>query len=397
MRAPAAPRGAGGDAVRDMHGEIDYYELLEVERGCDDAALKAAYRKLAMRWHPDRNPGDDAAEARFKAIGEAYECLKDPQKRAAYDRFGHAAFRQGGMGGMGGGGHADASPFSDIFSDIFDQFMGGGGGRARRGPQRGGDVRYDLQIGIEEAYFGTEAEISLDVAVQCDHCLGSGGKPGARMQACTTCGGRGQVRMQNGMFIVERTCPVCHGAGQSISDPCDQCHGEGRVERRKSLKVKVPAGVDDGTRIRLAGEGEAGPRGGQAGDLYIFIHMKPHALWKRDGTTLFASVPLPFVTAALGGEISIPHLDRAAVDVKIPAGTQTGRQFRVRGRGMPSLNGHGTGDLVIQVDLETPTRLTSRQKELLEEFRAIGEGEDSCPQSRGFWDRLKTAWDDLTD
>lgn len=378
-----------------MHAEIDYYELLEVERNCDDGTLKSAYRRLAMRWHPDRNPGDQDAEARFKAISEAYEILKDPQKRAAYDRFGHAAFRQSGGGGQGG--FSDAGPFSDIFSDIFDQFMGGGGGRGRRGPQRGADLRYDLQVSFEEAYLGSEASISIDVAVSCDHCLGSGAKPGSRSQPCQTCSGRGQVRMQNGMFVVERTCPTCHGAGQVISDPCEHCHGEGRVDRRKDLKVKVPAGVDDGTRIRLSGEGEAGPRGGQPGDLYIFVHMKPHPIWKRDGTTLFASVPVSFVTATLGGELSIPGIDREDVDVKIPAGTQTGRQFRVRGRGMPSLNGHGRGDLVVQVELETPTKLTGRQKELLEEFRSIEGGESNCPRSKGFWDRLKDAWEDLKD
>ena len=382
-----------------MHAEIDYYELLEVEKGCDDATLKASYRKLAMRWHPDRNPGDGEAEARFKSITHAYDILKDPQKRAAYDRYGPAAFRNGGpgAGGQGGSPFGDNSPFSDIFSDIFDQFMGGGAARGRRGPQRGADVRYDLQVSFEDAFNGAEAEIALDVAVACEHCQGSGGKPGAKMQACTTCQGRGQVRMQNGMFIVERTCPSCHGAGQTISDPCNHCHGEGRTERRKTLKIKVPRGVDEGTRIRLAGEGEAGPRGAEPGDLYVFIHMKPHPIWKRDGTTLYAQVPLSFVDAALGGDISIPGLDRKPVDVKVPAGTQSGRQFRVRGRGMPALNAHGVGDLVVQVELETPTKLSARQKELLEEFRGGPDKHEACPKSRGFFDRLKDAWDELTE
>ncbi|MGQ5700656.1 molecular chaperone DnaJ [Sandaracinobacteroides sp. A072] len=381
-----------------MYTEMDYYELLEVERGCDEGALKTAYRKLAMRWHPDRNPGDSEAESRFKAINEAYDVLKDPQKRAAYDRFGHAAFRNGG-GGAGGGGNpfGDSAPFSDIFSDIFDQFMGGGGRGRRAGPQRGADIRHDLQVSFEDAFHGIEMDLAVDVAVSCDHCAGTGAKPGARAQNCGTCGGRGQVRMQNGMFIVERTCPSCHGSGSVISDPCEHCGGEGRVERRKSLKVKIPPGVDDGTRIRLAGEGEAGPRGGEAGDLYLFIHMKPHAIWKRDGTTLFAQVPMSFVDAALGGDISIPGIDRKPVDVKVPAGTQTGRQFRVRGRGMPALNGHGVGDLVVQVELETPTKLNARQKELLEEFRGTAGGSEGCPRSKGFWDRLKGAWDELTD
>ncbi len=374
-----------------MHAEVDYYQLLEVDRGCDDSALKSAYRRLAMRWHPDRNPGDPAAEARFKAIGEAYACLSDPQKRAAYDRYGHAAFRNGAGGGpdpFAGG----ASPFEDLFTDIFEQFMGGGaaGGRGRRqGPQRGADLRYDLEVSMEDAFHGAETDIALDVAVTCDHCLGTGSKPGARVQACGTCGGRGTVRMQNGMFVVERTCPTCHGSGQIVSDPCDHCHGEGRVERRKTLKVRIPRGVDDGTRIRLASEGEAGPRGAAAGDLYIFIHMKPHHLWKRDGTTVFAQVPLSFVDAALGGEIEIPGLDGEPIRVRIPPGTQTGRQFRVRGRGMPALNGHGTGDLVVQVDLETPTKLSPRQKELLEAFRNEDGGTDTCPRAKGFWDRLR--------
>lgn len=377
-----------------MHAEIDYYALLEVERDCDDKTLKSSYRQLAMRWHPDRNPGDEEAEAKFKAISEAYDCLRDPQKRAAYDRFGHAAFQQGGMGGQGGFG--GESPFSDIFSDIFDQFMGGGR-RQRQGPQRGDDLRYDLEISFEEAFHGTESEIDLHVALQCDHCAGSGGKPGARMETCDTCGGRGQVRMQNGMFIVERTCPTCHGAGSAISDPCEHCHGDGRVDRHKTLKVKIPAGVDHGTRIRVAGEGEAGPRGGQPGDLYIFVHMAPHPIYKRDGTTLYVNVPISFVTAALGGQVSIPGVDRQMLDLKIPAGTQSGRQFRIRGNGMPAVNSSIRGDLVINVELETPTKLTARQKELLEEFRTIEEGTDNCPRTKNFWDRLKDAWEDLVD
>ncbi|MCG2839644.1 molecular chaperone DnaJ [Sandaracinobacter sp. RS1-74] len=380
-----------------MYTEVDYYELLEVQKGCDDSTLKTAYRKLAMRWHPDKNPGDSDAEARFKAISEAYGVLSDPQKRATYDRLGHAGVRGGAGNGAGGNPFGDGAPFSDIFSDIFDQFMGGGAARGRRsGPQRGADLRYDLQVSFEDAFQGGEADVDLDVAVTCDHCVGTGGKPGSRAQACSTCGGRGQVRMQNGMFIVERTCPQCHGSGSVISDPCEHCHGEGRVERRKTLKVKIPKGVDSGTRIRLAGEGEAGPRGGEAGDLYIFIHMKPHPIWKRDGTTLFAQVPMSFVDAALGGEIHIPGLDKLPVDVKVPAGTQSGRQFRVRGRGMPTLNGHGAGDLVVQVELETPTKLSARQKELLEEFRGTS-GHEACPKAKGFFDRLKGAWDELTD
>jgi molecular chaperone DnaJ len=376
-----------------LFAETDYYELLEVQRGADEATLKAAYRRQAMRWHPDRNPGDAQAEARFKAVNEAWEVLRDPGKRAAYDRFGHAGVR-----GQGGRGPADDfAGFADIFDNIFGEFMGRGRGAARQ-PRRGADVRYDLEVSFEEAFDGTEAEIAFDVAQPCDSCGGSGGKPGARMVACSTCGGRGQVRMQNGLFVVERSCPTCHGEGSMLSDPCDSCGGDGRVEKRKTLMVRVPAGVDEGTRIRLAQEGEAGPRGSPPGDLYIFVHMKPHPVWKRDGSTLFAQVPVSFVTAALGGELSIPGLDRKPVELKIPAGTQTNRQFRIRGRGFPTLNGGTAGDLVLQVELETPTRLNARQKELLEEFRAIETGSsDSCPRSRGFWDRVKTAWDDLTD
>jgi molecular chaperone DnaJ len=371
-----------------VNAGLDYYAVLGVDRTADERSIKAAYRKLAMELHPDRNPGNRDCENRFKAVNEAYSCLSDPQKRAAYDRFGHA-----GLGGMGQAPGDDFSGFSDIFSDIFEQFMGGAPGarpRGRQGPQRGADIRYDLEVSFEDAFRGSEAEIAFDVAVTCETCLGTGGKPGARPTTCATCGGRGTVRMQNGMFIVERTCPACHGAGSVISDPCGSCHGEGRVERRKSLKVSIPCGVDDGTRIRLAGEGEAGPRGGTAGDLYIFVHMRPHALWKRDGTTLFAQVPMSFVDAALGGDICMPGIDGEDVRIGIPAGTQSGRQFRVRGRGMPALNGGGLGDLVVQVELETPVKLSGRQKELLEEFRTLeGERPDHCPKSRGFWERLK--------
>lgn len=371
-----------------MNAGLDYYAVLGVDRTADERTIKAAYRKLAMELHPDRNPGNRECESRFKAVNEAYSCLSDPQKRAAYDRFGHA-----GLSGMGHGPADDFSPFSDIFSDIFEQFMGGAGaarGRGRQGLQRGADIRYDLEVSYEDAFRGREAEIAIDVAVTCEACLGTGGKPGARPATCGTCGGRGSVRMQNGMFIVERTCPACHGAGSVISDPCETCHGEGRVERRKSLKVSIPRGVDDGTRIRLAGEGEAGPRGGTAGDLYIFVHMKPHPIWKRDGTTLYAQVPMSFVDAALGGEICMPGIDGEEVRIAIPAGTQSGRQFRVRGRGMPALNGGGIGDLVVQVELETPVKLSGRQKELLEEFRALeGERPEHCPKSRSFWERLK--------
>lgn len=369
----------------------DYYELLGVQRGADDKAIKSAYRKLAMQFHPDRNPGNQEAEARFKAINEAYDCLKDPQKRAAYDQYGKAAFQNGGFGN----GHADFSGFSDIFDNIFGEFMGGRG-RSRSAAMRGADLRYDLEISLEEAYGGKSASIAIDVSVNCEPCSGSGAKPGTSAKTCGTCGGMGKVRTQQGLFLVERTCPSCRGAGQIIADPCDACAGIGRVEREKTLQVKVPAGVDDGTRIRLSGEGEAGLRGGPPGDLYIFIHLKPHRVFKREGTTLFAAIPLSFTTAALGGEIEVPCLDKDRCKVKIPAGTQSGRQFRLRGKGMPALNGGGYGDLIIQVDVETPVNLTKRQRELLEEFREIETGE-TCPKSTGFFSKLKEVWEDLTD
>lgn len=379
-----------------MATEIDYYELLEVERGADEATLKSAYRRLAMRWHPDKNPGDAAAEQKFKAINEAYDVLKDPQKRGAYDRYGHAAFKQGG----GGGGAQDFGGFADIFESVFGEFMGGGGGRGRRGgPTRGSDLRYDLEMTLEEAYNGRQASLTIDVAAACEPCGGSGAKPGTSARGCTTCGGSGRVGMRQGLFMVERTCPACHGQGQVIADPCNSCGGAGRVERQKTLNVNIPKGVDDGTRIRVAGEGEAGTRGGPAGDLYIFVHLKSHDVFKRDGTTLYAIAPLSITLAALGGEIDVPSLDKQQTSIKIPAGTQTSKQFRVRGKGMPSLNGGGFGDLVIQVEVETPVKLTARQRELLEEFRAIesAEGGRNTPKSQGFFDKLKGVWSELTE
>jgi molecular chaperone DnaJ len=383
-----------------MATEIDYYQLLEVERGADEAALKSAYRRLAMKYHPDRNPGDAAAEQKFKAINEAYDVLKDPQKRAAYDRFGHAAFQQGGGGGGFGGGAQDFGGFADIFESVFGEFMGGGGrGQRRGGPARGSDLRYDLEMSLEEAFAGRQATISIEVAAACDPCGGSGAKPGTSARTCTTCNGSGRVAMRQGLFMVERTCPACHGQGQIIADPCNSCGGAGRVEKRKDLNVNIPKGVDDGTRIRVAGEGEAGARGGPAGDLYIFIHLKSHPVFKRDGTTLYAEAPLSITLAALGGEIDVPSLDGEKTVIKIPAGTQTSKQFRVRGKGMPSLNGGGAGDLVIQVEVETPVKLTARQRELLEEFRAIeqSEGGRNTPKSQSFFDRIKDAWNELTE
>lgn len=368
-----------------MTTEIDYYELLECERGADDATLKSAYRKLAMRWHPDRNPGDQQAEARFKAINEAYDCLKDPQKRAAYDRFGHAAFRGGGQAGPGPG---DFGAFSDIFENIFGEFMGGG--RGRPSAQRGADLRYDLEISLEDAFHGKSTQITIDVAAGCGTCGGSGAKSGTGARACGTCGGMGKVRAQQGFFVVERTCPSCHGAGQVIADPCPSCRGEGRVDKAKTLTVTIPPGVDEGTRVRLSGEGEAGVRGAPPGDLYIFLHVSRHAIFEREGTTLYARAPISFTTAALGGTIMLPGLDGERHELRVTAGTQSGRELRLRGAGMPVLQGRGRGDLVVRIEVETPSKLTPKQRELLEAFRATETGHE-CPQSTGFFQKVKTA------
>jgi len=375
-----------------MSAQIDFYELLEVERTADAATLKSAYRKLAMKYHPDRNPGCQESEAKFKAINQAYDCLKDDQKRAAYDRFGHAAFENGGPGGPGGGGGFGG--FSDL-GDIFETFFGGaggfGGGRGRQQQRRGADLRYDMEIDLEDAYNGKTTEIIVDVATACEDCSGTGAKPGTSSNTCGTCDGHGQVRAQQGFFVVERTCPTCHGAGQVIEDPCGKCHGEGRVDKRKTLSVNIPAGVDDGTRIRLSGEGECGPRGTPPGDLYIFLHLKRHQIFERDGSTLFCRIPISFTTAALGGIVEVPGLDKQMHEIKIPAGIQSGKQLRQRGAGMSVLNGRGKGDMVIQIDVETPTRLTPKQKELLEAFRETETGEE-CPQSSGFFTKLKDIW-----
>jgi molecular chaperone DnaJ len=372
--------------------ETDYYELLQVERGADDKTIKSAYRRLAMECHPDRNGGCTEAEARFKAISEAYDCLKDPQKRAAYDRFGHAAFRNGGFGGANGGGAQDFGSFSDIFENIFGEFMSGGPGGRRDNAMRGSDLRYDLEISLEDAFSGRQVEVSVDTTVRCEPCEGSGAKTGTSARACATCGGRGQVRARQGFFVIEQTCPGCRGAGQVIADPCESCRGEGRTEKRSALTVEIPAGVDEGTRIRLSGKGDAGVRGGPPGDLYIFIHLARHALFQREGSTLFARCPVSITTAALGGAIEVPGLDRKKHEVRIPAGIQSGKQLRVRAAGMPVLNGRGHGDMVIQVEVETPTRLSARQRELLEEFRRTETG-DECPASKSFLSKLKGLFD----
>ncbi|WCT74861.1 molecular chaperone DnaJ [Sphingomonas naphthae] len=369
--------------------DTDYYELLEIERTADDKTIKSSFRRIAMQCHPDKNPGCADSEAKFKAINEAYECLKDPQKRAAYDRYGKAAFQQGGPGGGFGGGGQGFEGFSDIFESVFGEFMGGGRGRQQGGAQRGADLRYDLEISLEDAFHGKQESVRVDVAQACDTCHGSGAKAGGKgAKTCTTCAGHGKVRAQQGFFVVERMCPSCHGRGQVIADPCPACRGEGRVEAQKTLDVRIPVGVDEGTRIRLTGEGEAGARGAPAGDLYIFIHVKRHSVFEREGTTLFAKVPISFTTAALGGAIEVPGLDQQVHSIRIPAGIQSGKQLRQRGAGMPVLNGRGTGDMIVQIEVETPTKLSARQKELLEEFRATETG-DECPASQGFFGKLK--------
>jgi molecular chaperone DnaJ len=374
-----------------MSTEIDFYQLLEVERGADGDTIKRAYRRLAMQYHPDRNPGDAEAEARFKAMSVAYDCLKDPQKRAAYDRYGHAAFTQGGGGpGAGGFGGADFGDIGDIFETIFGSaFGGGGGGRAR--PRRGADLRYDLEIGLEDAFHGKQADIEVEVATACTTCSGSGATPGTSKRGCGTCHGHGKVRAQQGLFVIERPCPQCHGRGEVLESPCRDCRGEGRRDTIQKLQVDIPPGVDNGTRIRLAGKGEAGPMGAPAGDLYIFIQIRRHTVFEREGTALFARMPISFTTAALGGSVDIPGLDGETHTIDISAGIQSGKQLRKRGAGMPVLQGRGRGDLVVEVQVETPTRLTARQKELLCEFRETETGEE-CPESRGFFDRLKDAF-----
>ncbi|MDZ4139143.1 MAG: molecular chaperone DnaJ [Erythrobacter sp.] len=373
--------------------QIDYYQTLECARDADGATLKSAYRKLAMKFHPDRNPGDAACEAKFKAINEAYDCLKDPQKRAAYDRYGHQAFTQGmnggGFGGASGfGGRGDFADIGDIFETIFGSAFGGGGGAQRQQHRRGADLRYDMQVTLEEAFHGKSTEIEIEVSQACDTCNGSGATPGTSERQCNLCHGNGSVRAKQGLFVIERPCPTCNGRGSVIENPCRDCRGEGRVDKAQTLSVDIPAGVDTGTRIRLSGKGEAGQRGSPAGDLYIFLHVAQHSVFEREGTTLATRIPVSFTTASLGGCVEIPDLDGSTNRLDIPAGIQSGKQLRIRGAGMPVLQGRGRGDLVVEIAVETPTKLSRRQKEILEEFRATETG-DECPESRGFLDKLK--------
>ncbi len=370
----------------------DFYEVLGCQKGADDGALKSAYRKLAMQFHPDRNPGSDEAEHKFKEINEAYDTLKDPQKRAAYDRFGHAAFENGG-GPRGGPGFGPefASSMSDIFEDIFGDFMGGGAGRRGGGGaarMRGSDLRYNLEITLEESFEGRTVEIDVPTLATCETCDGAGAKPGTGTHTCRQCNGHGKVRAAQGFFTIERTCPVCQGRGQMMDQPCTDCGGQGRHQQNRKLSVDVPQGIEDGTRIRLANEGEAGLRGGPPGDLYIFVSIKPHQLFQRDGADLYARVPISMTTAALGGEFEVPTLDNARAKVKVPTGTQPGQRVRLKGKGMPVLRSKDVGDLYVQLDIETPQNLSRKQRELLEEFARLETGETS-PTSDGFFDKLK--------
>ena len=375
----------------------DFYEVLGAARNATADELKKAYRAKAKELHPDRNPGDAEAEAKFKELNEAYDVLKDEQSRAAYDQFGHAAFEGGGpgRGGPGGGFSGDfGASMSDIFDDLFGEFMGGRRGRrgGDGGRTRGQDLRYNMEISLEEAFEGKKAQIRVPSSVACDTCNGSGAEPGSSPVTCTTCQGAGKVRATQGFFTVERTCPTCHGRGQTIEKPCKTCHGAGRVERERTLSVNIPAGVEDSTRIRLAGEGEAGMRGGPAGDLYIFLSIKPHSIFQRDGADLFCRVPISMATAALGGEIEVPTLNGKRVKVKIPEGSQTGRQFRLKDKGMPVLHSREIGDLYIQTTVETPVHLSKKQKELLREFEKASSKETN-PESSGFFAKVKEFWD----
>ena len=361
-----------------------FYEVLGVERSADEGGLKSAFRKLAMKWHPDRNPGDKNCEARFKEINEAYEILKDPDKRAAYDRFGHAAFEHGGPGGPAGFG----ADFGSAFSDLFEGIFGMGAGRGRSGRERGADLRYNMEIRLEEAYSGKTAHVRIPTSVTCESCSGSGAKAGTRPKACPTCGGQGRIRHAQGFFTLERTCPNCQGRGQVIDNPCQACSGSGRVTRERTLSVNIPPGVEDGTRIRLAGEGEAGVRGGPTGDLYIFLSISGHPFFQREGADLHCRVPISRVTAALGGEFEVPTIDGTNTRVKVPEGTQSGRRFRVQGKGMPVLRSKQAGDMYIQVLVETPQKLTKRQRELLSEFERLS-SRDTQPESSGFFGKVK--------
>ncbi|MBA3325913.1 MAG: molecular chaperone DnaJ [Rhodobacteraceae bacterium] len=372
----------------------DYYDLLGVGKAATEADIKRAFRKKAMDHHPDRNQSDPQAETHFKEINEAYDVLKDPQKKSAYDRFGHAAFDNGGGAGRRAANGDFSAAFSDVFDDLFGDFMGGGG-RARGGQRatRGSDLRYNLSISLEDAYRGKQATISVPSSVACEVCSGTGAEGGAEPMACPTCAGMGKVRAQQGFFTVERTCPTCSGRGQIIKNPCKACAGAGRVRKDRALNVNIPAGVETGTRIRLAGEGEAGLRGGPGGDLYIFIEVTAHPIFERDSANLYCRIPVSISTAALGGEIEAPTLDGGRTRVKVPAGVQSGKQLRLRGKGMPALRGAAAGDLYIELAVETPVNLTARQRDLLREFEEAGK--DNHPETQDFFSRVKGFWEGM--
>jgi len=376
----------------------DFYETLGVTRGASAEELKKAFRKLAMQYHPDRNPGDAKAEHRFKELNEAYDVLKDEQKRAAYDRFGHAAFEN--AGGRGGGdfgfGAGFGAGFADIFDEMFGEFMGG---RRQQGSAnlRGSDLRYNLEITLDEAFHGKQTTVRVPTLAPCDACKGSGAEAGSRPINCPTCHGQGRVRAQQGFFTIERTCPACHGAGRVIENPCRQCGGQGRVHRERALSVSIPAGVEDGTRIRLAGEGEAGVRGGGAGDLYIFLSIKPHRLFHRDGNHIHVHVPVSMTTAALGGALEVPTIDGGRARVTIPAGTQNGHQLRLKSKGMSTLRSTARGDMYVEVRVETPVHLSKQQQELLKEFDAAGDARRTQPEAESFFAKVKEFFGDLTE
>lgn len=382
----------------------DYYEVLGVEKSADAKALKSAYRKLAMKYHPDQNPDNPEAEAKFKEVGEAYAVLSDADKRAAYDRMGHAAFEQGGMGGGQGpfGGGAGAAEFADIFEQVFGDAFGmggrggmGGGGRRRSGPARGADLRYDLEISLEDSFSGKDTTVTVPTAMHCERCDGQGNEPGTELETCDTCGGAGRIRRSQGFFTMEQTCPQCGGRGQYVKTPCNDCDGVGRVRKNRTLNVTIPAGVEDGTRIRLAGEGEAGARGGPRGDLYIFVSVKPHEIFERDGPNLYCRTPAAMVSAALGCTIEVPTIEGGKAELKIPEGAQTGRRMRLRGKGMPRLRGGPRGDMIVELFVETPRNLCDRQKEILKEFCELS-GDNCNPDSAGFFNKVKQFWDDVT-
>ena len=383
----------------------DYYEILGVDKGADAKTMKSAFRKAAMACHPDRHPDDPDAEARFKELNEAYGVLSDDQKRAAYDRHGHSAFEQGGFGGGGAGGFQD---FNDIFSQIFGggagggfaDMFGGGGGR-RQATQRGSDLRYEMEISLEDAFKGKDIDITVPIADDCERCDGIGAEPGASVETCGTCRGAGRVRTQQGFFTMERACSTCGGQGEYVSNPCKQCDGQGQTRQQTDLDVSIPAGVEDGTRIRLSGQGDAAPRRGsgsgrQRGDLYIFVSVKPHDLFEREGANLFCRAPVPMTVAALGGEIELPTIDGGRAKIKIPSGSQAGKRMRLKSKGMSVLRSNQRGDMYVELAVETPAKLNKRQRELLEEFAAEG-GTETSPESQNFFNKAKNFWDNLVD